>query len=66
MQRAGLSNCSFSHRSLRTTGLDFCVFPVAGMLFGSVPAVVALVCQFWTLRLVYKVSKKPGRMMLSA
>jgi hypothetical protein len=63
MRRAGLANHSFSYRSLRTTGLDFCLFPVAGILFGTVPAVVALVCQFWTLGLVYKVSKKPARLM---
>jgi hypothetical protein len=44
--------------------LDFGVFPVAGILFGTVPAVVALVSQFWTLDLVYKVSKKPQRLRL--
>jgi hypothetical protein len=63
MRRAGLAGHSFSHRSLRTTGLDFCLFPVAGIVFGSVPAVVALVCQFWTLGLVYRVSRKPERII---
>jgi hypothetical protein len=61
MSRAGLSNQSFSYRSLRKTGLDFCMFPVAGILFGSLPASIALICQFWTTALVYKVSKKPKR-----
>ena len=61
MARAGLSNQSFSYRSWRTTGLDFCMFPVAGVVFGSLPACIALVCQFWTTKLVYRVSKKPMR-----
>jgi hypothetical protein len=61
MSRTGLSNQSFSYRSWRKTGLDFCLFPVAGVLFGSLPASIALVCQFWTTKLVYRVSKKPTR-----
>lgn len=62
MSRAGLSlNHTFSYRSWRKTGLDFCLFPVAGILFGSLPASIALVCQFWTTALVYRVSKKPQR-----
>jgi hypothetical protein len=68
MLRAGLANRminAFSYRSLRKTGLDFCFFPVAGIVFGTVPAVVALTCQFWTMSLVYKVSKKPQRMPVS-
>jgi hypothetical protein len=63
MRRAGLSNHTFSRRSTRKTGLDFCLFPVAGIVFGSLPAVVALVCQFWSLGLVYRVSKKPMRVI---
>lgn len=65
MLRANLADRmvdSFSYRRFRTTGLDFCLFPVAGILFGTVPAAVALCCQFWSLGLVYKVSKKPQRM----
>lgn len=62
MSRAGLSNQQFSYRSWKKTGLDFCLFPVAGILFGSLPASIALVCQFWTTKLVYRVSKKPQRM----
>lgn len=64
MLRAGLADSmmnAFSYRSLHKTGLDFALFPVAGIVFGTVPAVVALTCQFWTLSLVYKVSKKPQR-----
>ncbi|KAF8850222.1 hypothetical protein BDZ45DRAFT_751934 [Acephala macrosclerotiorum] len=69
MLRAGLADRmvdSFSYRNWRKTGLDFCLFPVAGIVFGTVPAAVALVCQFWTLSLVYKVSAKPQRMGLPA
>jgi len=65
MLRAGLIDQkagSFSYRSLRKTGLDFCLFPVAGIVFGTLPGAVALLCQFWTLSLVYKVSKKPQRL----
>ena len=64
MLRAGLADRmigAFSYRSLRKTGLDFALFPVAGILFGTVPAVVALVWQFWSLELVYRVSRKPVR-----
>jgi hypothetical protein len=67
MLRVGLGDRmvdAFSYRNWRKTGLDFGVFPVAGILFGTVPAVVALVSQFWTLDLVYKVSKKPQRLQL--
>lgn len=68
MLRAGLAEGmidSFSYRNWRRTGLDFALFPVAGILFGTVPAAVALVCQFWTLGLVYRVSKKPKRMVMA-
>lgn len=65
MGRAGLANQSFSYRSWRKTGLDFCLFPVAGILFGSLPASIALLCQFWTTALVYRVSKKPKRGMVA-
>lgn len=67
MLRAGMAeNVAFSWRHWKRTGLDFCLFPVAGIAFGTVPAVVALGCQFWTLSLVYKVSKKPVRLGLPA
>lgn len=65
MIRAGLAEQmgdSFSYRSFKRNFLDYCVFPIAGTLFGSIPAVVALVCHFWTLKLVYSVSKKPSRL----
>ena len=64
MVRAGLADRmydSFSYRSAWKNWLDYFAFPVTGVLFGSIPALVALVCQFWTLSLIYKVSKKPSR-----
>ena len=68
MVQAGLADRlidGFSYRSWRKTGVDFVLFPVAGILFGSLPATVALIWQLWTLSLVYKVSKKPQRMPAS-
>ena len=65
MIRAGLADRmydSFSDRKSWKYWLDYFAFPVTGVLFGSIPALVALVCHFWTLNLVYKVSKKPSRM----
>jgi hypothetical protein len=34
-------------------------FPVAGFLYGTLPASIAEVCHLWTDRLVYVVSRKP-------
>ncbi|KAF2090569.1 hypothetical protein K490DRAFT_34251 [Saccharata proteae CBS 121410] len=39
---------------------DYAVFPVAGMVYGTVPAVHAQVGLLWTARLGYSVSGKPG------
>ncbi|KAH8817433.1 glycosyl transferase family group 2-domain-containing protein [Xylogone sp. PMI_703] len=66
MNHAGLADAmnGFSYRKFwgwRGNWSDYTVFPIAGTLFGSVPALVALCCHFYTLRLVYKVSKKPTR-----
>ena len=68
MVQAGLADRlidGFSHRSWRKTGVDFMMFPVAGIIYGSLPATVALIWQLWTLGLVYKVSKKPQRIPAS-
>ncbi|KAH8683206.1 glycosyl transferase family group 2-domain-containing protein [Tricladium varicosporioides] len=56
---AGKMEGAFSHRT-RKNAADICLFPVVGILFGSLPTTVALVCHLWTLKLVYKVSKKPS------
>jgi hypothetical protein len=65
MVQAGLADRlidGFSYRNWRKNGIDFILFPVAGTLFVSIPATVALIWQLWTLNLVYKVTKKPQRM----
>lgn len=62
MLRAGLADgLAFSYRCWKRTGVDFLLFPVAGIVFGTVPAVGALLGQFWGLGLVYRVSAKPIR-----
>jgi hypothetical protein len=68
MVQAGLADRlidGFSHRTWRKTGIDFLLFPIAGILYGSLPMMVALIWQLWTLSLVYKVSKKPKRIPAS-
>jgi hypothetical protein len=63
MLRVGLADRmhgSFSYRSVRKNCFDYCFFPIAGVAFGSVPTMVALLSHFWTLRLTYKVTKKPS------
>ncbi|TAQ86661.1 hypothetical protein B7494_g5022 [Chlorociboria aeruginascens] len=54
---------TFTYRSFWKNGLDFLMFPVVGVVFGSVPSIIAQVNQFWTLSLVYTVSKKPQRVV---
>lgn len=64
MIRVGLADRmydSFSYRSSWKYWLDYFASPVTGVLFESIPALVALTCHFWTLSLVYKISKKPSR-----
>lgn len=61
MVRAGISDTGFSYRSWWHPRhlLERICFPIAGTVFGSVPAVHAEICHFWTDRLVYRVSEKP-------
>jgi hypothetical protein len=40
--------------------LDICIFPAAGTLFGSLPAIVSQLRQLYSLELSYTVSAKPG------
>lgn len=59
---AGKMDGAFNYRNnWRRNVLDYATFPIAGIIFGSFPAVVAQMCHFWTLKLVYKVSRKPER-----
>jgi hypothetical protein len=62
MKAAGLSqHMTFSRRSFRKNFLDYFIFPIVAPAYGSIPAAVAQVWHFWTLDLVYTVSKKPTR-----
>lgn len=69
MYAAGLTDglkdkSGFTYRKLwgwRGNWSDYTVFPIAGTVFGSLPALIAVCCHFYTLKLVYKVSKKPSR-----
>lgn len=65
MRRAGLYDQmqgGFTHRHWRRNILDYFIFPVAGTVFGSIPAIVAEISHFYTDRLTYRVSKKPQLM----
>lgn len=60
MRRAGLyDEARFSHRSGARYWVDYFLFPVAGFVFGSIPAAYAQLWHFWTDRLVYRVAEKP-------
>jgi hypothetical protein len=61
MAKAGLNDTGFSFRKwhhLQQLAERIC-FPIAGTVFGSIPAIHAEMSHFWTDRLVYRVSKKP-------
>lgn len=45
--------------SLLQHSLDVIVFPIAGTLFGSIPAIHAQIRQLWSVELAYTVSLKP-------
>ena len=53
----------FSHRNRWSMNavLDYLVFPVAGLLYGGLPLLQAVISHFWTEDLVYLVSAKPTR-----
>lgn len=62
MRRAGLyeqMQGGFTYRHWRWNILDYFMFPISGTVFGSIPAIVAEMCHFYTSRLTYRVSKKP-------
>ena len=62
MKRAGLwerMQGGFSYRSWRNNFMDYCLMPLTGTMFGTIPAVMAEISHFWTDQLVYTVSAKP-------
>jgi len=67
MKEAGLyeeMEENFSKRNKKgiRTWLDYFVFPIAGIVFGSTPLMHAAFAHFWSDRLDYKVSTKPIRL----
>ncbi|MBE3042086.1 hypothetical protein IMZ48_05800 [Candidatus Bathyarchaeota archaeon] len=62
MTDAGLAEgMRFSHRSLKKNVVDYVMAPLVAPLYGSIPCAQAQICHFWTLDLVYTVSKKVTR-----
>ncbi|KAK4231787.1 glycosyl transferase family group 2-domain-containing protein [Podospora fimiseda] len=51
----------FSRRSIKNNIIDYVMVPLVAPIFGSIPCAQAQICHFWTLDLVYTVSKKATR-----
>ncbi|CAK7202791.1 hypothetical protein SEUCBS139899_005518 [Sporothrix eucalyptigena] len=62
MHDAGLAKgMNFSHRSLKKNFIDYIMVPFVAPLYGSIPCAQAQIYHFWTVDLVYTVSKKATR-----
>lgn len=62
MNEAGLAKgMNFSHRKISTNWKDYTMVPLVAPLFGAIPCAQAQICHFWTIDLVYTVSKKVTR-----
>lgn len=62
MSDAGLTKgMHFSHRKVKTNFIDYVMVPLVAPIFGSIPCAQAQIFHFWTLDLVYTVSKKVTR-----
>ncbi len=62
MSDAGLAKGrNFSHRNLKKNFIDYAMMPLVAPLYGAIPCAQAQICHFWTLDLVYTVSKKVTR-----
>lgn len=62
MADAGLSKgMNFSHRNVKTNYIDYIMVPLVAPIYGAIPCAQAQICHFWTLDLVYTVSKKVTR-----
>ncbi|KAK9371268.1 hypothetical protein V1509DRAFT_650873 [Lipomyces kononenkoae] len=59
--RKSLRRVEISPRGTWINFLDYILFPIAGTVFGAVPAFTAQVSQFWGTSFVYEVSSKPIR-----
>lgn len=61
MKRVGLwedMQDGFSRRDWRENWTDYVALPVIGTVFGTIPAIVAGFCHFFTDRLAYTVPSK--------
>ncbi|KAK4240845.1 glycosyl transferase family group 2-domain-containing protein [Achaetomium macrosporum] len=56
-----LKGMHFSRREVKTNYVDYVMVPLVAPIFGSIPCAQAQICHFWTLDLVYTVSKKVTR-----
>lgn len=62
MVDAGLAKgMNFSHRALKQNFVDYVLVPLVAPIFGSIPCAQAQLSHFFTLDLVYTVSKKATR-----
>ncbi|KAI1640486.1 glycosyl transferase family group 2-domain-containing protein [Biscogniauxia mediterranea] len=62
MQDAGLSKgMCFSHRSVKKNFVDYIMAPLVAPLYGAIPCAQAQLMHFFTVDLVYTVSKKVTR-----
>ncbi|UNI21027.1 hypothetical protein JDV02_007058 [Purpureocillium takamizusanense] len=51
----------FSHRSIKRNFVDYVLVPLVAPLYGAIPCAQAEISHFWTVNLVYTVSKKVTR-----
>ncbi|PNY28161.1 Uncharacterized protein TCAP_01909 [Tolypocladium capitatum] len=59
MTAAGLADgMCFSHRSIKKNCIDYILVPLVAPLYGAIPCAQAEISHFWTVELVYAVSKK--------
>jgi hypothetical protein len=62
MTDAGLATgMHFSHRKITRNFIDYVMVPLVAPLYGAIPCAQAQICHFWTMDLVYTVSKKVTR-----
>ncbi|KAK3382455.1 glycosyl transferase family group 2-domain-containing protein [Lasiosphaeria ovina] len=62
MSDAGLlKGMHFSRRDFKTNLVDYVMVPLVAPIFGAIPCAQAQIFHFWTLDLVYTVSKKVTR-----
>jgi hypothetical protein len=62
MTDAGLAEgMRFSHRSVKKNLVDYVMVPLVAPIYGAIPCAQAQICHFWTVDLVYAVSKKVTR-----